>query len=111
MIPLIQILLFLFILFALSRSVLRFREGKIRRLEFVFWVLLWVTSGIAILAPETVGYFSLFFGIGRPVDLIMYVAIVVVFYLNFRLYIAHDATQQEISKLVREIAIEKARKK
>jgi hypothetical protein len=111
MIEPIQILLILFVLFALSRAYLRFREGKIRPLEFVFWLVVWIAAIVAIAAPRTVGYVSSAFGIGRPADLILYVAVILLFYLIFRVYVAIEGMQEDITKVVREVAIKKAKKK
>ncbi len=111
MIEPIQLILILFVLFALSRAYLRYEEGKIRTGEFVFWVVIWVSAIIAIIWPRTVGYLSQTFGIGRPADLILYVALILLFYLIFRAYVALDSIEEEITKIVREVAIKKGKKK
>jgi len=107
----IQVVLILFIVFALSRVWLRFRESQISVLEFIFWSVLWIVAIIAIAAPKTVEVISQTFGIGRPVDLIVYIAVLLLFYLNFRVYVALDTQQEEITKLVRAVAIKKSKRK
>jgi hypothetical protein len=111
MIEPIQIILIVFILFALSRAWLRYREGKIKRLEFLFWLIIWVSAIVAVAAPRAIGFVSQAFGIGRPADLILYVAVILLFYLVFRIYVFIDALQEDTTRLVREIAIKKERKK
>ena len=111
MIEPIQIILILFILFALSRAWLRYKDGHISAAEFAFWLIVWVSAITAIISPRTVGFFSNYLGIGRPADLITYVAILVMFYLIFRIYVALDGIEQTITKVVREVAIKKEKKK
>ncbi len=110
MIQPIQVILILFVLFAWSRAVLRFKGAEIRPLEFVFWSIIWAMAIVAIFSPTSISFVSNFFGIGRAVDLIIYVAIILLFYLNFRLYVAQDVQGQTITKLVREIAIRNKKK-
>lgn len=107
----IQIILIIFALFALSRAWLQFKEGRIKKRELAAWLVLWLVTIIVVALPDTAGYLSGFLGIGRPVDLIVYLAIALLFYLNFRQYVAIDAIDQKITKAVREVAIHKAKKK
>ncbi len=111
MIQPIQIIFTAFILFALSRAYLRYKDGKIKALEFAFWAAIWLAAIIVVVLPSSVSQLSNYFGIGRPVDLITYVAIIVLFYLNFRLYVSIDTLEQKITKVVREVAIKQAKKK
>ncbi len=107
----IQILLIVFVLFALSRVYLRFKEGTIKKFEVLFWTIVWVFAIFAIITPTSLGYVSTFLGIGRPADLILYVAVILLFYLNFRLYVIMDEMQQTITKVVRETAIQRVKRK
>jgi hypothetical protein len=111
MIQPIQIILIVFVLFALSRAYLRYKEGKIKKGEFFFWFIVWIAAIIAIALPESLRFLSDYLGIGRPVDLIIYVAIILLFYLCFRLYVALDNVEQSITKVVREVAIKEKRQK
>jgi len=107
----IQIVLILFVLFALSRVWLRYKEGKIKQGEFAFWLVLWIAAIVVVALPQTISYLSQFLGIGRPADLITYVAIVLLFYLTFRIYVAIDSVEAKITKVVSEVAIKRAKKK
>ncbi len=111
MIEAIQIILIIFILFALSRVLLRYNEGKVSTLEFGFWIVIWIAAIIAIALPRTVGYISKTFGIGRPADLILYIAVILLFYLVFRIYVAIDSLEHNMTKIAREVAIKKQKRK
>ena len=107
----IQILIILFALFAFSRAFLRMRGKDISIGEFSFWGFIWVIVIVIALFPSTLSGISGFVGIGRPIDLIVYMSIILMFYLLFRLYVKIDMQNKELTKLVREIAIRDAKKK
>lgn len=104
-----QFLGVLFSLFAWSRVFLRFKDKNVSIFEFVFWSIVWVGVIIIALFPSVFTQLSFFFGIGRGVDILLYVGMIVLFYLLFRLYVKMDTQQKEITKLVRELAISNSR--
>ena len=55
--------------------------------------------------PEFFGYVADILGVGRGVDALMYISIVVLFYLIYRLYAKVDTLERQITYIVREIAI------
>ncbi|KKU92417.1 MAG: hypothetical protein UY21_C0001G0040 [Microgenomates group bacterium GW2011_GWA1_48_10] len=103
---LIQLLLSIFLLFALSRVILRFRGGQLSPLEFAFWSILFVAAIFGIFLPEQTSQLAKILGIGRGADLVVYVSIVIIFYLVFRLYIMIENLRHEITEIVRKIALE-----
>jgi hypothetical protein len=111
MISIIQILLILFALFAWSRAALRLKDKIITVGEFLFWSLIWASVIIVSLIPQVMSIISDFIGIGRATDLAVYVSIVVLFYLMFRIYVKIESQNHQMTKLIREIAIENAKKK
>ncbi|MBU1854341.1 MAG: DUF2304 domain-containing protein, partial [Nanoarchaeota archaeon] len=52
-----------------------------------------------------------FFGIGRPIDVVIYASIIVLFYLIFRMYVKIESMEQNITKVVREVTINNPKKK
>ena len=104
---LIQIIAILFALFALSRAALRLRDKSINPFQFMFWGLLWVGVIVVALVPDITSFFSNLFGIGRGIDLAIYVSIILLFYLIFRMYVKLDKIEENVTKVVREIAIRK----
>ncbi len=103
-----QIIGVIFSIFAWSRVVLRFKDKNISIFELAFWSLVWGGVIIIALFPGVFTQISFFFGIGRGVDILLYVGMIVLFYLLFRLYVKLDTQQKEITKLVRELAISNA---
>ena len=106
----IQFALLTFIIFAASRAVLQFRGGMIRFGALLFWLGIWGVATFAIFYPETTTNFAKLMGIGRGVDVILYVSIAILFYLVFRLHVYLEDLRTEISRLIREVAIKEAKK-
>jgi len=103
----IQAVAIIFSLFAISRTYLRLREGKLSMGQFAFWMVLWL--GVVVLAfiPDVASYLSESVGIQRPIDAIVYASVVLLFYLIFRLYIMLSDIEKEITQLVTALALRK----
>ncbi len=111
MIEPIQFIIIAFALFAWSRAYLRFKDEKITGKEFFFWSIVWLVGIIIVMLPNATFSLAKLFGIQRGVDLIVYLSIVLLFYLIFRLYVKIETIEQDITKVVRELAISKEKKK
>lgn len=101
----LQILVTLFVYFAVSRIYKQLKAKTVSLYNFLFWFSLW--SGVLILAywPGVMSYISYNLGIGRGVDAIIYFGLMLSFYLNYRLYIKYEESSQAMTKIVREIAL------
>ena len=106
----IHIILSIFILFAFSRVLLRFNDKTISYKEAVFWSLLWIGAAIVIFMPGFTGTLATILGIGRGADLIIYIAIILNFYIVFRLYVKLDKLDNNITTIVEKIAHKDASK-
>ncbi|MBI2547984.1 DUF2304 family protein [Candidatus Woesearchaeota archaeon] len=107
----IQIVSLLFVAFALSRTVLRWKDKQIGTRELMFWTIIWVGVLFVAFLPQLTSSFSLLLGVGRGVDLVIYLSIVLLFYLNFRIYVQIDNLERKMTKIVRSLSIEKPKKK
>lgn len=105
MLTTIQIFLLAVILFSLSRVYLRFREGVLSPSASVFWFVIWVGALVVVLMPQTTSRIAEVFGVGRGVDIIVYISLAILFYLVFRIYVMIEDLRREISFLIRHIAI------
>ena len=111
MISVIQILALIFALFAMSRVVLRARDKKISVNELFFWLAVWCGLVFVVFFPQITSKVAFFLGIGRGIDVVIYSSIAILFYLIFRLYVKLEENQRSITLLVRELALNKKRKK
>jgi hypothetical protein len=103
----IQAVLIVFFLFALSRVWLRFHGGQIKAMEFVFWATVFTMAVVGVALPSEVSKLAAVLGVGRGVDLIIYASIALLFYLVFRLYVFLEDVRHEITEVVRKIALKK----
>lgn len=102
---LVQIILSIFLVFAVSRVLLQMRERRLRLKSFVFWSGVFIAAILGVIKPAITTSIARFFGIGRGADVVLYFSIVVLFYLIFRLTIAVEEIRGEITKIVRELAL------
>lgn len=86
---------------------IRFRESKMSLGMLFIWSIVWIVLiGLSIF-PEATGYFASLTGIGRGLDVILILGLIGCYYLIFRIYNMLENIEQEITLLVREIALEK----
>ena len=105
-----QILLIVFLLFALSRVTLQYKSGNLSLLSFLFWSFLFAAAVYLTAFPDQASRIAQLLGIGRGVDAVIYISIAVLFYLVFRLYVYLENVRQEITDLVRKLALDSNKK-
>ena len=101
----IQWLIILFAIFALSRTLLRFYDKKLNIIGVLFWSILWVSVIVVAILPQTTTIFAKMTGVGKGIDFLTYVSIIVLFYLVFRLYIHIEKINEDITNLTKNIAL------
>nr|MBA4405421.1 DUF2304 domain-containing protein [Nanoarchaeum sp.] len=101
----IQILILVFSLFALSRVFINIKNKNLSALESIFWILFWLAIVLVGIFPNMIQIFANKFGVQRGIDLGVYAGIIVLSYLIFRLYAKLENTERRITKIVRSIAI------
>lgn len=101
-----QLLFTVFVIFALSRAFLRFKEGKISFNSLLGWTILWLWIELVISKPDVTSHVARILGIGRGADLIIYGSIVILFYLIFRIYIKLEDIERQITQIARKIALQ-----
>jgi len=111
MFTVIQISLLIFILFAISRVFLRFKEKVITTPVALFWILIWGAALFGTLLPATTTRLASFFGVGRGVDVIVYISLAFLFYLVFRIYVMIEDLRRQISFLIRQLALQNSTQK
>lgn len=91
-------------------SFLRFRESKMSLGMLMVWGVIWIILIGISLDPQATGYFASLTGIGRGLDVFLILGLIGSFYLIFRIYNMIENMEQEITHLVREIALMKENK-
>lgn len=108
---LIQLLLIIFFLFAIIKVVARFRSGDITWGWTLFWALFWLLAGTVVLLPNITMPLARLFGVARGSDLIVYLAVALLFYLYFRMMVKIDRLDRNITKIARLVALDTKEKK
>ena len=101
----IQIIATIIILIIFYQLVKKFIKDKASLTKIIFWILFWGISLIIIWLPkETIDNIGGIFGVGRGIDVLVYLSIILLFYSNFKQTEKIEKLEKEITKLVREIA-------
>jgi len=107
---LIEVLGVGFSLFALSRVFLRYREGKFSTTMLIVWSMAWLAVIAFIVSLDIFEFMSRAAGIERPLDLMLPVAVLLSYYLIFRLYIHMEDMKTDMAKLARAFALKEMEK-
>jgi small membrane protein len=102
---LIQILLVIFFIFAVTKVVGRYHSKDLSAGWLIFWLIFWLGSLVVAVSPNITFYFSKLVGIGRGADLVVYVSLVLVFFLFFKFLVRQEKMKKEITVLTRKIAL------
>ena len=88
------------------RLFLQVRKEKIGKAEFYLWLFFWLTAGLAIVFIRRIDAFVASLGFSASgIDVLLYAAAAVLFYLIFRLRLRVERTERNITRLVREMAL------
>jgi small membrane protein len=101
----IQFFLLAFVLIALIKVIYSYKQRGIYTLDFLLWALVWMGTAFVIIFPDTTSFVAHLLGIGRGADLIIYTSLLITFYLLFRIHLTLARLEQEITEIVRAIAL------
>ena len=102
----IKIILSFFVLFVILRIAYRFYKNEISRREMLIWLVFWLTVGGAIVLPQSTDLLAAEVGVERGADLLVYISVLVLFYLVFRILVKLEKVDRDITKVTRHIALE-----
>lgn len=103
----IQLVLLALVLFALVKVIRRARRRGTGTFDLAFWIVLWLAAAFMALFPDSTSVLAELLGIRRGADLVVYLALVVAFYLIFRVHLALEGIEQSITEMVRALALER----
>ncbi len=103
----IKTLLLLFIVIVLLHVFWQHRRRSIGSSAAGLWGFLWIAAGVLVLWPDLSSRVASAVGVGRGVDLVVYIAILAIFYLLFRILIRIEQMERSITDIVRKDALSK----
>jgi hypothetical protein len=107
----IQFLIIGFSFFALSRTILNFKKGQMTINNLIFWSSLWLVIIVVALLPQITTPLAHFLGVGRGSDVTIYLSILLIFYLLFKIFAHLEKIDYEITQIVRKKALKKEHEK
>lgn len=108
MISFAQVFLLFLAVSGMILVILRYRQRRIGSVASLFWLLLWIGTATVILYPNSTVVIARLLGIGRGTDLVLYISIIVIMYLLFKVYVRLEQVDREMTQIVRAIAMREA---
>ncbi len=102
---LIQVILVAIFAVALALTWKRASQGTVPRRDAFLWSSLWIGAAVLVLRPEVATLFAGMLGVGRGVDAVIYLSVIALFALVFRLFLRLEKMERDISSLVRTVSI------
>ncbi|MBQ6099169.1 MAG: DUF2304 family protein [Methanobrevibacter sp.] len=85
--------------------VARYLKGKNSLTTVVLWTIFWIFVSIFAIFPEVSTRFASMFGITRGLDFVIILVFVILFYTVLKLYFIVDKMQNDLNKIVKEVAL------
>ena len=73
--------------------------------ELVFWTFIWGSAVLVVFIPGKTTILARLLGIERGYDAFVFIGIVTIFYIVYRLYVKVNEIDQTITELIRQIAL------
>lgn len=103
-----QLIALIFILLFIARLIQQKKKKQIGSNEFVFWLVFWSLGAIAIIFIRQLDYLLERLGFsGSGINFLLYLAVLSLFYLIFKLRLKISKLEKNLTDLVREIALTK----
>ncbi len=103
---LIQIFLLIFVVFALVRVWTQFQRKMLSRSDVFVWTVVWFGIAFVTLLPNAATWIANFVGVGRGTDLVLYIAVAVLFSALFRSFARIHQLERSLTEFVRKQAID-----
>ncbi|MCF7819918.1 MAG: DUF2304 domain-containing protein [Candidatus Pacebacteria bacterium] len=106
-----QIIALIVILFFLTRLFSQKNKKNISQAEFALWLVFWALAAVAIIFLKQIDAFLYELGFsGGGINFLLYLAVMILFFLIFRLRLKYQQLNQKLTEVVRKITLETANK-
>jgi len=99
-----QLILSTIVIFILTRTFISYWRKQISSFFLIIWFLFWCAVLFVIYYPGFLSGIASKLGIGRGVDLAIYLSIILLFYLIYKFFIRIQLLDRQITLLVRKLA-------
>ncbi len=101
----IQILTIIIAVTILANLSFMRRRKEISLRRFTAWIILWLGIVFVVFDPRISDSVAVFFGVARGTDAALFIAILLLFYIIFKLFARIETMEQNMTKIVREISL------
>lgn len=105
-----QILLSTLILFILLRTINAYKKRDLSLGFSLIWIIFWLFGLFLIFEQNFVISLAKSLGISRGVDLVIYLSLIFIFYMIYRLLVKIEELERTITQIVRNITLKERRK-
>ena len=106
-----QVIALIIILFFVVRLFILKKRGGLPAGEFVFWLIFWILAAISISSLKWLDKLVANLGFSAAgINILVYIAVIVLLYLNFRLRLKVEKMDKDIVRLVRKVALDEEAK-
>lgn len=103
-----QIIALIIICFFLARLLWQKQKKQIGGGEFLFWLSFWIVAAAAIAGIKWIDKLLAQLGFsGSGIEVLFYLAVIILFYLIFKIRLRQEKQEKEITKITRKIALNK----
>ena len=106
-----QLLLGSLLLFIIYRTVVAYRSKTLSVGFTVTWLLFWSVGLILVIKQEWVISLANWIGIGRGVDLVIYLSIILLYYLIYTVLIRLQEIEENLTRIIRGLALKSPSRK
>ena len=92
-------------LIAIIWFLIRYLREQNSLITVILWGILWIAVTLFAIFPSSSSYFASLFGIARGLDFVIIVIFALLLYAIFKLYYKIDQLQDDVNKIVKEIAL------
>lgn len=103
-----QIIALVIVLFFISRLFVLKKKNLLPVGEFIFWLVFWLLAGVSVFFLKFIDRLVSDLGFSSSgINFLAYLAILILFYLIFRLRLKIEKLDKNITEIARKIALEK----
>ncbi len=94
---------------AIYKAAKRLSKREISVWLFLLWLGVWSVAAVVVIFPELLSWVAFKLGVGRGVDLVLYLSLFIIVYTLFKMNIRLGKIEKDITRVVSRHAIENAR--
>lgn len=101
----VQIIVTVISAFFIIRAFKNLRHNNVKFFAWLLWTLLWIGMILFVWQPWLTDRIAGYLHVGRGADAVLYLSLVAVFAILFKLFVKIESLDHELTTIVRELAI------